>query len=79
VIEGPGWVVLSALTERDAMSIRCPCCQSDQIHRSKTKGILERVSTIIFVRPYRCVDCDYRFFRWSLRVKPEPGRMARTS
>jgi len=61
------------------MSIRCPCCQSHQIYRSRTKGILESLMTRVFVRPYRCLDCDYRFFRWSLKVKPEADRMARTS
>ena len=78
-IEGPDWVVFSALLERHAVSIRCPCCQSHQFYRSRTKGILESVMSRIFVRPYRCVDCDCRFFRWSLRAKSASVRVTRTS
>jgi len=78
-IEGPGWVVFSALPEKAAVSNRCPCCQSNQIYRSRTKGILESVMSRIFVRPYRCVDCDCRFFRWSLRAKSASVRVVRTS
>jgi hypothetical protein len=32
--------------------------QGHQLYRSSTKAILEFVMGRIFVRPYRCVDCD---------------------
>ena len=48
--------------------IRCPMCHSRQIRRSKRQNVVEYLlSTAVFVRPYRCIECDRRFFRWSLK------------
>jgi hypothetical protein len=41
----------------------CPNCASKAIHRSKRKGLLERILyTALFISPYRCDACDERFF-----------------
>jgi hypothetical protein len=57
------------------MRISCPDCGSLLIHRSRKRGIFEYVlSAIIFVHPFRCKECDTRFFGWSLREKPGPRR-----
>jgi DNA-directed RNA polymerase subunit RPC12/RpoP len=62
------------------MTIRCPNCRSLLTHRSKTKGIRESVLfAIIFRRPFRCEECDSRFFRWSITEKPSPERRMITS
>jgi len=62
------------------MRITCPNCGSRLTHRSKTKGILESVLlAIIFVHPFRCEECDSRFFQWSFRDKPGPDRPMTTS
>jgi len=62
------------------MLISCPNCGSLLTHRSRKKGILEYVlSTTILVHPFRCDECDSRFFRWSLREKPGPPRPMPTS
>jgi hypothetical protein len=62
------------------MRIRCPDCGSLQTHRSRKRGIVEYVlSAIIFVRPFRCEECDARFFRWSLREKRDLPRSIPTS
>src|SRR6267143_1574132 len=57
--------------ERIMRSINCPYCQSQRIHRSKPKGVLESgLLAMIFVRPFRCEKCDSRFFssmRWRAR------------
>ena len=46
------------------MPTHCPLCQSKNISKSKRRGLLESVVfTLIRVRPYRCQDCDLRFFR----------------
>jgi transposase-like protein len=46
------------------MTTRCPLCQSENISKSKRRGLLESlVFTLIHVRPYRCQSCDLRFFR----------------
>jgi predicted Zn-ribbon and HTH transcriptional regulator len=65
--------------ERAAVSIWCPGCQSDQIRRSKTRGIVESILAFLLIRPYRCEECDYRFFRWSIRHKPKATQPARTT
>ena len=57
----------------------CPACQSDQIRRSKTRGIVESILAFLMIRPYRCEECDYRFFRWSIRHKRKATQPARTT
>jgi hypothetical protein len=60
------------------MSISCPSCSSHRIHRSRRKGFLESGPlTLMFVRPFRCEQCDHRFFRLSFSANPgvsPPGR-----
>jgi|HubBroStandDraft_6_1064221.scaffolds.fasta_scaffold245818_3 predicted Zn-ribbon and HTH transcriptional regulator len=49
-----------------ALPPRCPECNGDHVHRSKPKGVLESyLLPILFIRPYRCDACDFRFFRFS--------------
>ena len=51
--------------------LACPECSSGRIHPSKRRGVVERkVLPIILVRPFRCEDCDYRFFRWVPGANP---------
>jgi hypothetical protein len=54
--------------------MHCPMCWSRLIRRSKRRGLLEvTLMQILFVRPYRCVECEWRFFRWSIFHKaPRP-------
>jgi len=55
----------------------CPLCRSKRIHQSKRKGILEQaILAAIFIRPFRCERCDYRFFRWSRSANPNSARRA---
>ena len=45
--------------------ICCPNCESARIHLSRRKGFLEKgILAMIFIRPFRCEECDDRFFRW---------------
>jgi len=63
-----------------AMNMTCPNCQSSRTHRSKTKGMVEIVvAAIIFRRPFRCEECDERFFRWSISEKRPPERPVTSS
>ena len=60
--------------------ISCPQCRSGRIHKSRRKGILERaILAMIFVRPFRCERCDYRFFRWSFTAHSNASRTATTN
>jgi predicted Zn-ribbon and HTH transcriptional regulator len=54
--------------------MNCPRCHSERIHRLRRKGIIERrILAMLFVRPFRCGRCGYRFFRWSIAVNPIPS------
>jgi predicted Zn-ribbon and HTH transcriptional regulator len=58
----------------------CPLCRSERIHASRRKSIFERrILAMIFVRPFRCELCDFRFFRWSFNSNPQPSRQVTTS
>lgn len=44
----------------------CPVCESSSVRRFKRKGFVERICfRLAFVWPYRCKDCDSRF--WCFR------------
>jgi hypothetical protein len=54
-------------------SHKCPLCGSPNIHRSKRKGIAERVAcTVTPIKPFRCNDCYGRMYA----VKMEERQMA---
>jgi hypothetical protein len=41
----------------------CPRCHSKVIRRSKRRGLFElSLLSVIPVRPFRCDDCDCRFY-----------------
>ena len=47
-----------------AKSADCPRCGSASIRRSRRKGLLEfLLHHLLRIAPYRCKDCDARFFR----------------
>ena len=46
-------------------SANCPNCESASIRRSRRNGPVEYVlHTLLFISPYRCRDCDTRYFRF---------------
>jgi len=55
--------------------VNCPFCQSKRIYPSRRRGIIERsFLTMVCVRPFRCENCDFRFYRWSLSANPNTSR-----
>src|SRR6267378_3885165 len=60
--------------ERAAVSIWCPECQSDQIRRSRMRGIGESLLAFLLIRPYQCEECDYRFSAGPFDTKPIQSR-----
>ena len=43
----------------------CPRCQGESVHRSHRRGMVERVvCALLLISPFRCEDCDYRYFRF---------------
>ena len=44
----------------------CPNCESVENYRSHRKGPLEKyILGVLGVRPYRCMNCDVRFYAFS--------------
>jgi transposase-like protein len=47
----------------DGRLMTCPLCASDNLHRSRGRGIYERILLrAIGKYPYRCDECDERFY-----------------
>jgi predicted Zn-ribbon and HTH transcriptional regulator len=61
------------------MPFRCPWCQSERTRRSKTRGFFEAFLAKLSVKPFRCHDCDCRFFRTRLNHRSKPSPLARPS
>ena len=40
----------------------CPQCRSSDCFRSHRGGVLDLVTTLAGLRPWRCHTCDYRFY-----------------
>jgi hypothetical protein len=40
----------------------CPYCLSPQVTRSRRRNVWERVLILMLLRPYRCLECDARFY-----------------
>lgn len=50
---------------------RCPLCNSEELHRSRRIGVIERtILTMLFLMPFRCEDCSARFLLWSFAARP---------
>ena len=47
---------------RNTHSKRCPRCDGKNVHRSSRRGIREHAMSIFSLYPYRCHDCDKRFY-----------------
>lgn len=53
--------------------MKCPVCGNADIHRSHRRGLFERMLSLILLRPFRCMDCNKRFWRFA-RGKKYRGR-----
>src|SRR3989442_14806858 len=47
---------------RNKHSKRCPRCDGKNVHRSSRKGLRERAISLFSLYPYRCHDCEKRFY-----------------
>lgn len=48
----------------------CPHCGSSYVARSRKKGVLDFVLSVFHIKPYRCLSCDHRHYRY----RPEDTR-----
>jgi len=55
----------------------CPRCHSDEVFRSHRRGAMEKyVLRLVGMRPYRCVNCDARFYGLSsVTEQPTPPHL----
>jgi len=51
--------------ERERVLI-CPRCQQESSRRSRRRGSRDYLIGIFGLRPWRCRDCDNRFYAWSV-------------
>ncbi len=40
----------------------CPTCQSTRVRRSKRRSLRDRIMKLAGMSPYRCRDCQKRFY-----------------
>jgi hypothetical protein len=47
---------------------RCPNCASASVRRSRRNGVIEKtLLKALALHPYRCEECDERYFRLGMR------------
>jgi len=51
--------------------LNCPACGSANIRRSQRRNVFENALRGLRLRPWRCLDCQARFFRFRQR-RPNP-------
>jgi VanZ family protein len=71
-IDALGIAASYALAHRQpfpALMARGPCqrCHGTRVHRSRRRGLLEGLSRLIRLAPFRCDICGYRFWRFTWR------------
>ena len=58
----------------------CPKCNSEHLHRSRSRGLKERSAKIVGARKFRCHECGFTCFRVgnSILIMSDLARAART-
>jgi len=54
--------------------MNCPLCASDNVRRSRRRGIAEKVRSWVGRRPYRCHTFMHRFFSSEKYIKSPERR-----
>jgi len=49
----------------------CPNCDGRSIRRSHRKNLIEKAGSLFFIKPFRCMDCNQRFWRYWLPWKTQ--------
>jgi hypothetical protein len=53
--------------------LTCPKCGKEPVRRSKRNGFMEQVLSLAYVYPFRCEQCDHRFWALQWRVRYVQG------
>jgi transcriptional regulator NrdR family protein len=57
--------------------LNCPACGSANIRRSQRRNVFENALRGLRMRPWRCQDCQARFFRFRRRQPNRPAKEKR--
>jgi hypothetical protein len=49
--------------------MNCPNCFSEECKRSHREGFIDFLIGVSGLRPWRCRDCETRFFAWSVPIR----------
>ena len=52
--------------------MQCPKCNLDRAHRAHRRGLQEHAASLFGFFPYRCHECEHRFFH-SYRTPDDPA------
>ncbi len=52
------------LLRKGRTHMECPTCESQELRLSHRRSLLERAVSLISFRPFRCRDCNSRFWRF---------------
>ena len=57
------------------MGVQCPRCGSQSVRRSSRVGAFERLISVVYIYPFRCQRCTFRFRRlnWGHRYPNSKG------
>jgi uncharacterized protein with PIN domain len=65
------WKLLGYRIGTRTQSKRCPNCGSASIRRSRRNGVIEKILLkALALHPYRCEECDDRYFRLGMWREP---------
>jgi len=61
------------------MSLQCPKCGKKGGNRLQRGGVFECLLSLVYIYPYRCLDCRRRFraLRWGIRYVRKPANRRR--
>jgi len=52
--------------------VTCPVCRSRTVRRSVRRNLIERMRSLTGQYPYRCFDCQTRFFAFRVPHESQP-------
>jgi hypothetical protein len=73
------WKIGGYRITSEAESLHCPNCRGHRIRRSRRSGVFEKtLLKALGVHPYRCKECDERYFGVRLRHEQPEARPSET-
>jgi len=64
-----GGPILRRTNPLGGRSLVCPKCESHNCQRSRRRSALDYIFGVTKIRPWRCGNCNVRFFAWSVPIR----------